>query len=229
MSIKIMTEVWEHSQMKGSLLLLLLAIADFANDDGIAYPGTPTLAKKIRMSERQVKRLRQKLYDAGELEYISGGTHKGDRLTVRVTSCPKGDKLSAQRVTNRANKGDKSGKLRVTRMSPEPSLEPSIEPSGGTTSSATALADTITNMLREHYKAQPFGRIRNHMDVERLIDEHIDLVQAHGWEVYVRGFEAALQYGDARYASNIERQIVRNERHAKDNPNVVKGDPTFLN
>jgi hypothetical protein len=38
MSIKVMSQVWEHSTRKGTRLLLLLALADFANDEGICYP-----------------------------------------------------------------------------------------------------------------------------------------------------------------------------------------------
>ncbi len=34
MSIKIMSAVWRYSKAKGSALLVLLAIADFANDQG---------------------------------------------------------------------------------------------------------------------------------------------------------------------------------------------------
>ncbi len=62
MSIKIMSHVWERSQQKGSRLLLLLAIADHADENGFAWPGIATLAEKIRMSERHTKRL------IGELE-----------------------------------------------------------------------------------------------------------------------------------------------------------------
>ena len=121
MSIKIMSKVWEHSAMKGSALLLLLAIADFADDDGAAFPGTETLAAKIRMSERQVIRLRQILYESGELQYISGGKFKGDKLSVRVTP--------------RVSKGDKPGTLRVTPVSPDPPFltvkEPPLLDDGG--------------------------------------------------------------------------------------------------
>ena len=34
MSVKIMTRVWAHSQQKGGELLVMLALADFANDAG---------------------------------------------------------------------------------------------------------------------------------------------------------------------------------------------------
>jgi hypothetical protein len=68
MSIKCMTRVWEHSRMKGSALLLELAIADHAHDDGSgAWPSQETLAKKTRLSVRQVRRLLDILVAAGEL------------------------------------------------------------------------------------------------------------------------------------------------------------------
>lgn len=70
MSIKIMTRVWEESKQGGSKLLLLLAIADNANDDGFAWPGQKYLAHKIRMSERSISRLAKELEESGEL-YIN--------------------------------------------------------------------------------------------------------------------------------------------------------------
>ena len=57
MSVKYMHRVWTNSQAKGAVLLLMLAIADNANDSGMAWPGNVYLARKMRMSERQVRRL----------------------------------------------------------------------------------------------------------------------------------------------------------------------------
>lgn len=69
MSIRVMTRVWEHSQAKGSGLLLLLAIADFAHDDGGgAWPSISKLAKKIRMNSRTTQRIIESLVEMGELE-----------------------------------------------------------------------------------------------------------------------------------------------------------------
>lgn len=69
MSIKCMTRVWDISnpKLKGGKLLLLLAIADHAGDDGYAWPGTSTLARKIRMSERQTLRMIKGIEEIGEL------------------------------------------------------------------------------------------------------------------------------------------------------------------
>lgn len=62
-----MSHVWEHSKQKNTRLLLLLAIADNANDNGFAWPSQATLAKKTRMTKRNVQLLSEKLEDAGEL------------------------------------------------------------------------------------------------------------------------------------------------------------------
>src|SRR5262245_44180846 len=79
MSIKVMSYVWEHSTHKGSDLLLLLAIADHADDHGVAYPSIARLMQKIRMSERNVQYGLRHLQKSGELAVVTGagpgGTH----------------------------------------------------------------------------------------------------------------------------------------------------------
>ncbi len=47
---------------------MLLAIADFADDDGRAYPAVAKLAKKCRTTPRHANRLLAALRDSGELE-----------------------------------------------------------------------------------------------------------------------------------------------------------------
>lgn len=68
MSIKVMTHVWATSRLKGSSLLLLLAIADHAHDNGRgAWPSVDTLATKIRMSKRNTQYLIDKVAATNEL------------------------------------------------------------------------------------------------------------------------------------------------------------------
>jgi len=67
MSIKCMNAVWSKSSASGTDLLLLLALADHASDDGVCWPATETLAQKTRTSKRQVQRLLQRLEESGEL------------------------------------------------------------------------------------------------------------------------------------------------------------------
>jgi DNA-binding transcriptional ArsR family regulator len=68
-SIRVMNWVWEHSAAKGTERLLLLAIADAADDTGRnAFPSVDTLARKIVMSPRTVQRLVAKLEAGGLIE-----------------------------------------------------------------------------------------------------------------------------------------------------------------
>src|SRR5262249_22305654 len=61
MSIKVMTRVWTHSQRKDGELLVMLALADFANDAGECWPSILTLAQKARLTERQTRRVLKRL------------------------------------------------------------------------------------------------------------------------------------------------------------------------
>jgi hypothetical protein len=67
MSIKRMTDVWEKSTHTSSDLLLLLALADNANDEGYCWPGIDKLCKKTRLSESTVIRRTRAIEKSGEL------------------------------------------------------------------------------------------------------------------------------------------------------------------
>lgn len=82
MSVKIMSRVWEQSPQKDSRLLLTLALADNANDDGICWPSTDYLRDKIRMSKRQTQRLLDKLEETAEI-WVSRPEHNGPNASNR--------------------------------------------------------------------------------------------------------------------------------------------------
>jgi hypothetical protein len=81
MSIKIMSRVWEYSNQKGSDLLLLLAIADNADDSGYCWPGITYLAKKVRMTERSIINIVRRLEQSGEL-IVQHNRRNGNRYGV---------------------------------------------------------------------------------------------------------------------------------------------------
>jgi hypothetical protein len=87
MSIKIMNQIWEHSKQKGSSLLLLLAIADHADDDGYCWPGIENLAQKIRMSDRQTTRILEQLEKRREL-YIQHSRRHGNKYVILAGKSP---------------------------------------------------------------------------------------------------------------------------------------------
>lgn len=141
MSVRISTYVWAQSEHKGTDLLLLLALADIANDSGDAWPAVRTLATKIRMSERNTQRTLSRLVKTGALTIQANAGPRGCHLyTVQINpSLPlfaekgdtrvRGDNLTppdnqgTQGVTSSAKGGD-------TTTSPEP-LRTVSKPSKG--------------------------------------------------------------------------------------------------
>jgi len=84
MSVKVLNHVWEHSEQKAGALLVLLALADHAHDDGGgAYPTIATLARKARLSERAVHYTLKTLVKAQEITIqINGGPQRQNLYTV---------------------------------------------------------------------------------------------------------------------------------------------------
>lgn len=75
-----MARVWERSKHEGTSLLMLLAIADFADDAGHAYPAVRTLAAKCRCGERNTQTILARLRKSGELEIRANEGPKGTNL-----------------------------------------------------------------------------------------------------------------------------------------------------
>lgn len=91
MSNLALTHVWATSKAKGSTLLVLVAIADAANDDGECYPGQTRLAEKCRMSDRYLRECLSKLEALGEIEIITHGgieTKSGKTNRYKVLGVP---------------------------------------------------------------------------------------------------------------------------------------------
>jgi hypothetical protein len=80
MSIHIMSAVWKNSVQTGGNLLLLLAMADFANDDGECWPSVATLATKARITDRHVRRILRQLEEDGEIKALD---KPGQNGTIR--------------------------------------------------------------------------------------------------------------------------------------------------
>lgn len=68
MSIAVMTKVWASYPGAGSELLAMLALADWADDNGNCYPSMSAIAKKVRLSKSQAQRVVHGLIDDGYLK-----------------------------------------------------------------------------------------------------------------------------------------------------------------
>lgn len=132
MSIETSQRVWTESSHSGSALLALLALADRADDDGYCWPAIAEIARRARVSERQVKRILEQLEASGEL-YIVRSAGRGRKSEYLVLTGQSADKIArslvlrlgaevedAQRLAGEIcarQKGDTQGE-KVTPVSP---------------------------------------------------------------------------------------------------------------
>jgi hypothetical protein len=99
-----MSHVWRNGPVQRSQRLLLLAIADNANEEGIAWPSTTTLAEKACMTTRTVTRALDSLKRAGWLEISprtfehGGNTYKLNLAKLSLTQ--RQDKMSSEQPSS---------------------------------------------------------------------------------------------------------------------------------
>ena len=75
MSIKVMSRVWAHSRQSASALLLMLALADGSDDDGICFADINDLAHKARLTVEQTNDELNRLIDRGVLKKLENGNN----------------------------------------------------------------------------------------------------------------------------------------------------------
>jgi len=173
-----MSAVWEQAPVDGGSLLVLLAMADFANDNGICWPSVASLARKARLSERQVQRTLRDLADA-KLIIVDKGTGPHGVNTYKILA--RGDKMSPgvtpAGVTPTSGGGDTHVVGGVTPTSPNPSLDPSLA-----TTPATARARVIPNIfaLFEELTGRTFDALLAD-ELEEAANEHTSACIAYAF------------------------------------------------
>lgn len=212
MSVEVMACVWRSSRQKGGKLLVLLAMADFANDEGLCWPSVATLAKKARLSDRQAQRALRELESDGEVALVKAGGRENGRARASVY------RVVGQNVTQPDGRhfvqvmGDISGSSRVTPMSPQPSVEPSVEPPSslnarartklgkvdgkpttpGECSLASAILREFNDRAGTNFTAKDWLR-----SIVMRVREHPELDEAHHKRVIDKVFEEPWWQGQA--------------------------------
>jgi hypothetical protein len=74
---------WEKSCHDGTTLLVLLALAEYANETGHAWPSATTLAARVRLNERQVGTHLNRLIASGDI-VIAESYGRGKSTTYRI-------------------------------------------------------------------------------------------------------------------------------------------------
>jgi biotin operon repressor len=100
-SIKIMTWVWDNSPYTGDKLLMHLALADTAHDNGSLWMTQAHLAKKVRCSENWVWQFLKQMQEDGWIEVTQKG-HRGRATTYQLVK-DNPNKVSHNIQTNNPN------------------------------------------------------------------------------------------------------------------------------
>jgi len=79
MSIEATMRVWNQSQQKGTSLLVMLALANWADENFISWPSVGAIAEKARTGHRNVQKILKELEGDKEIEIVGShfrGVHK---------------------------------------------------------------------------------------------------------------------------------------------------------
>lgn len=146
MSIRIMTEIWEYSPSTGTELLMMLAIADHANDDRECWPSIARLAHKCRLQPRMAQNLIARLVAKGELERV---IHPGRKHTNTYWIPPYAPEEKVQSSAPLAEKVQSSARKGAIAIAPESSL----------IKSRSSIEDPYLNLFFRKPTRNSFGNI----------------------------------------------------------------------
>ncbi|WP_417518806.1 helix-turn-helix domain-containing protein [Marinobacter sp.] len=139
MSVKVSSLVWDNFPHGGSKMLCMLAMADWSNDaGGSIHPSIATLARKMRTSESQARRVLHGLIDEGYVSVVGnefGGAPGATRLyqiCMEAIAAPRTDATPSAHATpstdaqRRVAPMRETGSTHATQTVSEPLYEPPL-------------------------------------------------------------------------------------------------------
>ncbi len=124
MSIRLMTAVW-NTTLADSEKLVLLALADCANDEGGCWPSMATIAKKCSKSDRTVQASIKTLVIKGHLtrtEKPGKGcfytVHPRSDCTPEVTAPPKGTTSTPEAASDKPSRTINTSEAKASSVAP---------------------------------------------------------------------------------------------------------------
>lgn len=95
MSIELMSRVWKSTDFRGTELLILLCLADHANDEGCCWPSYKTIAAKARTSPRWAMRCVKNMEELGYLTRDRGNVGRANTYYLTIPPVRKGGEVSS--------------------------------------------------------------------------------------------------------------------------------------
>lgn len=140
MSVRVMSLVWDNFKQGGSEKLVMLAMADWCNDEGLSlHPSHDAVAKKCCISRSQAQRVTKALVDAGWLEVVGNqfggapGTTKKYRMCVEklretdsASATGSVDATGSIQHVRRVALSTETGSAHATQTTIEPPIDPPV-------------------------------------------------------------------------------------------------------
>ena len=196
--------------------MVLLKLADQANDDGLCWPSYQTIADSCELSRRSVIRHIQQLETDGYLTITKtyDKSNKKNFSNKYNLTLNRGDRLSL--VTDEAPSGD-SVSLPSDSVSPEPINEPINEPITkdiGEKKKKVTVSKFVEPTLEQ---AKAYFTERGHQDAVSESEKWIDYYIANGWKVGknpMKDWKAAIRNWMRNYQPQPQQTNYQGNNHA---------------
>jgi len=153
MAISIMANVF-NLPLEPMSKLILLSLADNANDDGICWPSQATIGRRASISERSLRNQLHQLVSGGWISVLTLGNGRGNATKYLLNTSQIKAEADAALKAAKAEAGDikaEVGALKAEAASRRTVIEPSIESSITTTTAREAEVSTsmraVENLL----------------------------------------------------------------------------------
>lgn len=167
MSIRYFSAVMEAKIGGGTRKLVLLKLADCANDDGVCWPTYETISKHCETERRNVMRYIKSLKEDGLVKVEHRMGPNGNRSNYYI--------LNYQAIKSRGGNIDTRGVVNSTLgwwrdCHPEPSLEPSLESKDKTlVSKADACDESLLKTWNDFAEENGLAKLRGITDQKKKI------------------------------------------------------------
>lgn len=187
MSIRIMSAIFDSLSLGPTERLIMLALADHADDDGRCYPSMARLSQRTGLSERAIQTNVKNLTDAGYLKVITGGGKSHSNLYF-VSANPAAD-APRSRCTPAADAPQTPQQVPVNPAADAP--EPSITINKPSVVSKKAPAAICAILCEVHgvtaQSAQSFVAYRKNHKSKSLTETAARRLVTHLWAVVEQG------------------------------------------
>lgn len=239
MSIRIMTAVWDSPCTEPHTLLLLLALADWCNEQGECWPSVPTLAKKSRQSERNCRLHLRRLETLEILDKLEGrGRHHTNHYFLNLQNLQNLQQSLPPLQVSRTQNLQVATSKPATIVAPEPSLDPSEERSPSVScpddlSEAQSLGKGPAKFAPFWLKREPWERLeQSHLFDLLTTQEHLwqkpdYILDGNWWGALDKEFEEQPDYDCDFLAAQFAKMrtyFLRGERK----PNSGRGWKKFV-